>query len=105
MVRDWVGVDFKSEPGSLIRSTSFRVEPKYPDSAKKAGKEGEVIYRRPSMKMVSHETFKALTSLGFGLEEAAIAALKKTSFRPAMRGDEPISKQVAIPYKFTLKDN
>ena len=98
-------VDFKSEPGVVNPQYKFRVEPKYPDSAKKAGKEGEVILQATIDEDGIPRDIKALTSLGFGLEEAAIAALKKTSFRPAMRGDEPISKQVAIPYKFTLKDN
>ena len=99
------GVDFESEPGVVNPQYKFRVEPKYPDSAKKAAKEGEVVLQATIDEDGIPRDIKALTSLGFGLEEAAIDALKKTTFRPAMRGDEPISKQVAVPYKFTLKDN
>lgn len=98
------GVDFESEPGVTNPQYKFRVEPKYPDSAKKAEKEGEVILQATIDENGIPQDIVALTNLGFGLEEAAIAALKKTTFRPAMKGDEPISKQVAIPYKFTLKD-
>lgn len=99
------GVDFESEPGITNPQYKFRVEPKYPDIAKKAEKEGEVVLQATIDENGIPQDIKALTNLGFGLEEAAIEALKKTTFRPAMRGNEPISKQVAIPYKFMLKDN
>ena len=99
------GVDFKSEPGVTNPQYKFRIEPKYPDIAKKAEKEGEVVLQATIDENGVPQDIKALTNLGFGLEEAAIEALKKTTFRPAMKGNEPISKQVAIPYKFTLKDN
>ena len=99
------GVDFEPEPGVTNPQYKFRVEPKYPDSAKKAEKEGEVVLQATIDENGVPQDIVALTSLGFGLEEAAIEALKKTTFRPAMKGGEPISKQVAIPYKFTLKDN
>lgn len=99
------GVDFEPEPGVTNPQYKFRVEPEYPDSAKKAEKEGEVLLQATIDENGIPQDIKALTNLGFGLEEAAIAALKKTTFRPAMKGSEPISKQVAIPYKFTLKDN
>lgn len=98
-------VDFEPEPGVINPQYKFRVEPKYPESAKKAEKEGEVILQATIDENGIPQDIKALTNLGFGLEQAAIEALKKTTFRPAMKGDEPISKQVAIPYKFTLKDN
>ena len=99
------GVDFETEPGVINPQYKFRVEPKYPDIAKKAEKEGEVILQATIDENGIPQDIKALTNLGFGLEEAAIEALKKTTFRPAMKGNEAISKQVAIPYKFTLKDN
>lgn len=99
------GVDFESEPGVINPQYKFRVEPKYPDAAKKAEKEGEVILQAIIDENGIPQDIVALTDIGFGLEEAAIEALKKTTFRPATKGGEPISKQVAIPYKFTLKDN
>ena len=99
------GIDFEPEPGVINPQYKFRVEPKYPDIAKKAEKEGEVLLQATIDENGIPQDIKALTNLGFGLEEAAIAALKKTTFRPAMKGGEPFRKEVAIPYKFTLKDN
>ena len=46
----------------------------------------------------------AVTSLGFGFEDAAIAALRKSTFIPAMQAGKPVSKRVKIPFEFTLED-
>ena len=97
-------INFKSEPGITDPSFKFKVEPKYPDSAKKAGKIGDVILQATIDEKGIPKDVVALTNLGFGLEEAAIAAFKKSSFRPAMKGETPISKQVQIKYAFTLDD-
>ena len=98
-------VNFESEPGVVPPKKKFQVEPDYPESAKKAEKEGEVILQATVDEKGNPKDIKALTNLGFGLEAAAIAALKKSTFHPATKGGQPISKLVQIGYKFTLKDN
>ena len=97
-------INFSSEPGVTDPAFKIKVEPKYPDNAKKAEKEGEVILQATIDEKGMPKDIEALTNLGFGLEAAAIEAFKKSSFRPAMKGDKPISKQVQIAYKFTLDD-
>ena len=97
-------INFSPEPGVTDPAFKIRVEPKYPENAKKANKIGEVILQATIDEKGIPQDITALTNLGFGLEEAAIAAFKKSSFRPAMKGDKPISKQVQIVYKFTLND-
>ena len=64
----------------------IRVKPKYPENAKKAGKVGDVIVQATIDEKGMPKGVVALTNLGFGLEDAAIAAFKKSSFRPAMKG-------------------
>ncbi len=98
------GVNFESEPGVVRPQYKFKVEPKYPESAKKAGKEGEVLLQATIDENGIPTDIVAKTDIGFGFEEAAIAALKKTTFRPATKGGNPISLEVEIPYSFTLKD-
>ena len=98
------GVSFESEPGVVRPQYKIKVEPKYPDTASKAGKEGQVILQATIDENGIPQDIVAITDIGFGFEEAAIAALKKTTFRPATKGGEPISLQVEIPYSFTLKD-
>ena len=97
-------VDFSHELGVTDPAFKIRVEAKYPENAKKANKTGEVVLQATIDEKGIPKDIVALTNLGFGLEEAAIAAFKKSSFRPAMKGDTPISKQVQIAYKFTLEN-
>lgn len=98
------GVSFESEPGVVRPQYKFKVEPKYPEVATKAGKEGQVILQATIDENGIPRDIVAITDIGFGFEAAAIAALKKTTFRPATKGGNPISLQVEIPYSFTLKD-
>ena len=97
-------VNFKSEPGVVRPQYKIKVEPKYPETASKAGKEGQVVLQATIDEKGIPQDIVAITDIGFGFEEAAIAALKKTTFRPATKGGNPISLQVEIPYSFTLKD-
>ena len=97
-------VNFKSEPGVVKPQYKYKVEPKYPEAATKAGKEGQVILQATIDEKGIPRDIVALTDIGFGFEAAAIAALKKTTFRPATKGGNPISLEVKIPYSFTLKD-
>ncbi len=99
-------IDIKTETGIVKPTYKFRVEPKYPDSAKKAEKEGTVILEATIDENGIPKDIVALTNLGFGFEEAAIEALKKTTFRPATKGGKTITlEKVQIPYEFKLKDS
>lgn len=99
-------IDIKTETGIVKPTYKFRVEPKYPDSAKKAEKEGTVILEATIDENGVPKDIVALTNLGFGFEEAAIEALKKTTFRPATKGGKTIAlEKVQIPYEFKLKDS
>lgn len=97
-------VNFESEPGVVRPQYKFKVEPEYPETASKAGKEAQVLLEATIDENGIPRDIVAKTDIGFGFEEAAIAALKKTTFRPATKGGTPISLKVEIPYSFTLKD-
>ena len=99
------GVDFEPEPGVTQPKIKYLAEKKYPDSAKKAGKEGKVLLKVTIDEKGIPRDIVALTNLGYGLEEAAITMLRKSTFRPATKGGEPISLEVEIPVDFRLKDN
>ena len=96
-------VNFKSEPGVVPPRPKMNIKPDYPESAKKAGKEGQVLLKATIDEKGIPKDIVALTNIGFGFEAAAIAALKKTTFRPATKGGNPISLQVEIPYLFKLE--
>ena len=97
-------INFESEPGVTAPRYKFQVEPKYPELASKAGKEGKVILQATIDANGIPQNIIALTNIGFGFEDAAIAALKKTTFQPAMKAGSPVEFDVEVPYVFTLKD-
>jgi TonB family protein len=98
------GIDFEPEPGVTAPEYKFRVEPLYPVIAKNVKIEGEVVLEATINEQGIPLDIVALTNLGFGLEEAAIEALKRTTFYPAMKDGEMISKQVTLRYRFTLRN-
>lgn len=98
------GVDIQVEAGIVNPQYKYKVKPDYPKNAKQAEKEGTVILQATIDVNGMPQNIVALTNLGFGLENAAIAALKKTTFRPATKAGKPVSLQVEIPFEFKLDD-
>jgi protein TonB len=93
------------ESGVVLPVSKNELNPKYPNIAKKAEKEGEVLLQATiNEKGIPHDIV-AVTNLGFGLEDAAIEALKKTTYLPATKAGKPISLRVEISITFTLKDS
>ncbi len=88
---DWVAPKYKT-----------KVDAKYPKRAKEAEKGGRVTLQVTIDENGIPQNIVALTNLGFGLEEAAIEALKNSTFHPAMKDGKPISNQVKIPYEFAI---
>ena len=93
------------KPDVVLPVAKNEFNPKYPDIAKKAGKEGKVLLEVTIDEKGIPYDIVAVTNLGFGLEEAAIEVLKKTTFHPATKAGKPISLRVVQPIKFTLKDS
>ncbi|MDI1308670.1 MAG: energy transducer TonB [Methylotenera sp.] len=79
--------------------------PDYPKMARRLGQEGRVLLKVLVAENGIAETVALATSSGFDkLDEAAIEAVKKWSFIPAKRSDQPISAYVLVPVKFSLKN-
>lgn len=88
----------------VVPKYKTRATPQYPKSAKEAKKDGTVVLQLTIDENGVPKNIVALTNLGFGLEAAAIEALKKSTFHPAMKNGKPISKEVEIPYAFKIED-
>lgn len=73
----------------------------YPDEAKKNGIEGPVIMEILIDKDGRVREVILISGPGFGLNEAAVAALKEFEFSPAKVEDQFVS--VKIKYKYTFK--
>ena len=78
-----------------------RVELMYPDEARLAKKGGDVVIQLIVDENGMPKDIKPITHLGYGLEEAAIEAIQKTTFYPAMQGKRPVRKKIEITYRFS----
>ena len=96
--------DINVGPKGTHPKFKFKSKPDYPQTAKRAGKEGTVILQATIDENGIAQDIVAVTSLGFGFEDAAIAALRKSTFIPATQAGKPVSKRVKIPFEFTLED-
>ena len=81
----------------------FKADPEYPERAKVAGKSGDVVLETTINEEGIPIDIVARTQLGFGLEEAAIEALKKTTFYPSVWRGEPIATRAVITYTFRIQ--
>ena len=79
-----------------------RVKPKYPKEAIESAIEGRVVLQVTIDINGLPKDIVALTKIGFGFEEAAIEALKKTTFHPAIKNGRAVEVRVNAPYEFKL---
>jgi len=76
----------------------------YPEIARKAGVEGKVIVLAVIDEKGNVVRTQVVKSLGNnGCDEAAIAAIRKTKWKPAMQRDKAVKVQISIPVVFKLK--
>jgi TonB family protein len=81
----------------------YKAPPQYPELARRAGKEGVVLLDALIDVDGEAKDIIILKSAGFGLDEAAIQALKASRFAPARQGRLPVAVRVQIPYRFKLE--
>ena len=77
------------------------VKPVYPDEARLLKKGGEVVILLIVDENGMPKRITPLTRIGYGLEEAAIIAVKKSTFYPATQNNIPVQQTVKIPYRFS----
>ncbi len=83
-----------------------KVDPVYPESARSTHQEGLVVLEATigvDGKAQNIRVVEVIRISGLGCEEAAIQALKSSSFTPAMQGKVAVSQRLRIPYRFSLK--
>ncbi len=88
------------KPPAVIK----RVDPKYPDLARKAGIEGRVILKVWIDKRGKVKDVVVLKSSAEMLDAAAIAAAKQWEFTPAMMKLGPVDVWSTLTFNFRLSD-
>ncbi len=84
-----------------------KVEPLYPESAKRSHKQGIVLLEATigvDGKARNIRVIEVTEVSGLGCEQAAITALKASEFIPAMQGKVAVTQRLRIPYRFSLKN-
>ncbi len=80
-----------------------RVEPEYPEGYRRARISGIVILELAISETGAPENFAVLKSLGPAIDVAAIDAVKKWKFKPAMRDGKPIPVLFNLTINFKLQ--
>jgi protein TonB len=93
--------------GATLTQARYREtpQPRYPDSARREGKEGRVLLRVLVDEEGRTKAIEVNTSSGHDmLDQAATEALKKWRFVPARAGGKPVETWVKVPIEFQLSN-
>ncbi|MDI6776306.1 MAG: TonB family protein [Syntrophales bacterium] len=77
--------------------------PVYPLMARKLGKEGVVVLRLAIDHRGNLLNVEVTERAGYGFTEAAIEAVKRSTFLPAKRDGQPIISHALLPIRFMLR--
>ena len=80
-----------------------REMPVYPLLARRLGKEGKVVLKLLIDKNGALQDIEVIEASGFGFTEAAVGAIKKSSFSPAYSNGEKVTSKAIISVRFNLK--
>ena len=98
-------VPYDSAPEIIGGMAAVKRHLVYPEIARRAGVEGTVIIQvLVDIKGVVNNTRIAKSLGNNGCDEAAIEALKKVKWKPALQRDKPVKVWVSIPVIFKLKE-
>lgn len=77
--------------------------PVYPSMARRLGKEGKVVLRLTIDENGHLVNIEIIEDSGYGFADAAIAAVKKSTFIPPTMNGKPIRARALLPVKFALR--
>jgi len=89
--------------GSELPVLLTRVDPPYPDAARKLRLSGDVALRAVVEANGSIGRVEVVTGAPFGMTEAAVDAVRKWTYRPARVNGQPVAVWKVIRVKFTLR--
>jgi protein TonB len=77
--------------------------PVYPMMARKFGKEGKVVLKLTIDENGNLLDVEVMDKAGYGFTEAAVEAVKKSTFLPAKKDGKPIASRALLPIRFQLE--
>ncbi len=95
---------WKPGAGIIAPQVLYRVDPRYPESARTAHRQGAVIVEAEIATDGRLQSARVVSSpLGFGLEQSALDAIRSWRFAPARFGDRPVAVYYRWNILFTLR--
>ena len=85
-----------------LRVRSMRRIPEYSEEARKAKYQGTVVLWMIVDPNGSPRDVRVTRSLGMGLDQKAIEAVRKWKFEPAMKDGKPVAVQISVEVNFRL---
>ncbi len=102
-VKDKTEAEPVTEPPRFGAAYLNNPAPAYPPMSRRAGEQGRVLLKVLVSENGAAERVQLETGSGYEkLDQAAIEAVKKWSFIPARRNNQPVSAYVLVPVKFSL---
>lgn len=97
----FVAVEQQPQPIGGIAGIQAKIV--YPEIAKRAGVQGRVFIKAFVDEKGDVVKAEVLKGIGAGCDEAAVAAVLKTKFKPGRQRGKPVKVQVSIPVVFKLQ--
>ena len=91
--------------GVSAPKATYAPDPEYSDQARKARYQGTVVLWLVIDADGLPQNLKVQRSLGMGLDEEAIKAVKRWRFEPAMRNGQPVPVMINVEVNFRLYDS
>jgi protein TonB len=93
------------QPGGGVTAPKviFQVDPEYSEEARRARYQGTVVLEAVVRKDGNVDLVHLVRSLGFGLDQNAIEALKKWRFRPGTKNGTPVDVTINIEVRFNIR--
>lgn len=79
------------------------VEPEVPEAFRSQSREAVVVVEVAISATGRVVEARVVKKAGFGLDQAAIDAARRTAFEPALQGDRPVAVKMQIPYRFKVR--
>ncbi|MGA7992945.1 MAG: energy transducer TonB, partial [Thermoanaerobaculia bacterium] len=89
--------------GSELPVLVTRVDPQYPPQARRLNLSGDVVLRAVVEASGSIGRVDVVTSAPFGMTEAAVEAVRKWTYRPALVNGQPVAVWKVIRVRFLLR--
>ncbi|RJO64446.1 MAG: energy transducer TonB [Myxococcales bacterium] len=88
----------------LTRTPSFKhkVEPEYPRAAREKGVEGVVMLEILIDEQGRVRKVRVLSAPDNAFAQAAVAAIRQSSFHPGLMGERPVAVKIQVPFRFVL---